>query len=222
MFTSLPSFLPSFLPLLVSLLLTLSTSFSSRYAQQNWLLGDHANAALFLRWHAPEGWGTARTQARYFRETKKEATKHTAVVNTRTGEYELLNYYGYALFFYHTISAFTGQNVHLPRRTLAFDPHPSAFGGAEGAAANVATLPVLLGGDMGTLTIGPTAATLRMPLLRSPEGLSFLNVTICQHVFEVRKGREGEAEEGGGAHVVTRDAPLVLALPAPCASAPAV
>merc|ERR1712083_1246172 len=98
-----------------------------RYAQQNWIMGDHSNSALLLRWHAPDAWGTSLQQVRFFRDKKKEATKHTAVINTRTGQYDLLNYYGYALYFYHTISAWSGQAVHLPRQSFEFQPHPSAF-----------------------------------------------------------------------------------------------
>eukprot|EP00936_MAST-01D_sp_MAST-1D-sp1_P001493 g1493.t1 len=179
-----------------------------RYAQENWLMADHANSALFLRWHAPEGWNTSLAQARYWREVKKEATRHTAVLSTRTGEYKLLNYYGYALFFFHTISAWTGQTAHLPHRSLEFQPHASAFVSGSG----VAMLPVMLGGDMlGTMTITPTRAVLRMAFLRAE--LSFLNVTVCQHVFAVGAGVVGARAEP---YVVTREKPLVFDLATPC------
>ena len=169
-------------------------------------MADHANSALFLRWHTPGGWDTALAQARYWREVKKETTRHAAVVSTRTGEYKLLNYYGYALFFFHTISAWAGQTAHLPQRSLEFQPHASAFTADSG----VAMLPVMLGGDMlGTITIAPTRATLRMPFLRAE--LSFLNVTVCQHVFAVDTGTMGAP------YVVTRAVPLVFDLTSPCA-----
>ena len=90
-------------------------------------------------------------------------TKNTAVIDTNTGQYGLLNYYGYALFFYHTLSAWSGQTVHLPRRFLQFAPHHSAFsaaaaadgggdgggGGAGGSTGSegTATLPILLAGE---------------------------------------------------------------------------
>jgi hypothetical protein len=186
------------------------------YAQQNWLLGDHSNAALMLRWDTPEGWGTALTQARYWRDVKKEATKHTAVIDTVTGQYGLLNYYGYALFFYHTLSAFAGATIDLPRRSMEFQPHPSAFGGVVGhptrsastgaSAGGVAVLPILLGGDLGTLTITPTNATVQMALLKGE--LSFLNITVCQHVFA--------AASKWSPHTVRQGIPLVFQLPAPC------
>ena len=50
------------------------------------------------------------------------------------------NYYGYALFFYHTINNWAGQRVHLPNRTLSFTPHHTAFN-----ASGIAVLPILLG-----------------------------------------------------------------------------
>ena len=118
------------------------------------------------------------------------------------------NYYGYALFFFHTISAWTGQTAHLPHRSLEFQPHASAFVSGSG----VAMLPVMLGGDMlGTMTIAPTRAVLHMAFLRSE--LSFLNVTICQHVFAVGAAAVGARAEP---YVVTREKPLVFDLPTPC------
>lgn len=36
----------------------------SRYSQQNWLMSDHANAALHLRWHSDDGWSTSLNQMR--------------------------------------------------------------------------------------------------------------------------------------------------------------
>ena len=118
----------------------------------------------------------------------------------------MLNYYGYALFFWHTLSAWSGQLTDLPGRTIGFSPHPSAFD----AASQTAVLPILLGGGLGTATITPTAAVLRMEFWGDlgPK-LSFSNVTICQHSFAAP----------GTAHVLAPNAPLVLALPAPCASA---
>ena len=197
-----------------------------RYSHQSWLMSDHSNAALQLRWHQPEGWSTAQQQLEYFRLKKREATRHTAVINTKTGNYELLNYYGYALFFYHTLSAFSGQTINLPQRTLEFQPHPSAFttttaagsgSGGDGGESNlsshrgngglVAILPILLGGDLGHVTILPTSATLKMEFLEA-EALSFVNITICQHSF------------AAGPYNLTRKAPLVLQLPTPCVSQP--
>lgn len=195
-----------------------------RYSNQSWLMSDHSNAALHLRWHAAEGWSTAQQQLEYFRLKKREATRHTAVINTKTGNYMLLNYYGYALFFYHTLSAFSGQTIHLPQRTLDFQPHPSAFtatasssGGSGSSRPNldrhhgngtlVAILPVLLGGDLGHLTILPTSATLQMEFLEV-QTLSFVNVTICQHSFTA------------GPYELALKVPLVFQLPTPCVHQP--
>ena len=172
----------------------------SRFSQQNWLMSDHSNAALHLRWHAGDGWSTSLQQMQFFRDKKKENTRHTAVVSTQNGGYQLLNYYGYANFFYHTLSAFSGQTIHLPRRSLAFSPHPSAFNNS----ASTAALPILLGGALGTATITATSATLEMHFLEG--ALSFLNVTICQHSFAA----------GAAPHVLVKDTPLTLALPSPC------
>ena len=58
-------------------------------------------------------------------------------------------------------SAFSGQTIHLPRQTLQFDPHPSAFNNTERRAV----LPILLGGDLGTVTITNTIAVLEMQFL---------------------------------------------------------
>ena len=137
----------------------------------------------------------------------------------------LLNYYGYVLFFYHTLSAFSGQTIHLPDQTLSFNPNPASFGTATGTAV----LPILLGGGLGTVTITPTTAVLEMLFLptgavstptasnapsntdaaqqtaQGTEPLRFINVTICQHSFP-------------GAHVLRLRTPLSFVLPARCAS----
>jgi len=171
-----------------------------RFAQQNWIMSDHTHATLALRWHQADGWNTSLKQVRYWRNVRKEATRHTAVFNTITGQYGLLNYYGYALFFFHTISAFSGQVAHLPRRSLDFQPHPSAFD-----PAGSAVLPLLLGGDLGSVTLTPASATVEMAFLKQP--LSFLNVTICQHAFVATDAAPYNLVEGK---------PLVLQLPSPC------
>ena len=59
-----------------------------RFSHQNWIMADHSNAALQLRWHAPDAWATSLRQLKYFRLQKKEATRHTAVIHTQTGPWE--------------------------------------------------------------------------------------------------------------------------------------
>jgi len=55
--------------------------------------------------------------------SKKEFTRIPAVVNTLTGQPALLNYYGYALFFYHTLTAWTGPGGIFARaQPLRFTP----------------------------------------------------------------------------------------------------
>jgi hypothetical protein len=61
-------------------------------------MADHSYSALLLRWNERGGWNTSVNQLSYFRDRKREASRHTAVIDTRTGQYGLLNYYGYALF----------------------------------------------------------------------------------------------------------------------------
>eukprot|EP00040_Diaphanoeca_grandis_P036929 m.238091 g.238091 ORF g.238091 m.238091 type:complete len:1248 (+) comp33718_c0_seq1:60-3803(+) len=173
------------------------------YAQQNWIMGDHSHTALLLRWNEQDAWNTSLAQIRYWRDRKRESTRHSAVVNTLSGQYGLLNYYGYALFWYHTLSAWTGQSINLPKRSLQFQPHVSAFN-----ASGVATVPVLLGGDLGTLEITATTASLRMSFLAKP--LSFLNVTICQHVFAATEAQP---------FAVYKRQTIRFALPTPCNSA---
>jgi hypothetical protein len=75
------------------------------------------------------------------------------------------------------------------------------LGGRAGAL--VAVLPILLGGDLGHVTILQTSATLEMEFLRE-RALSFVNVTICQHSFTV------------GPYELTLKTPLVFRLPSPC------
>jgi hypothetical protein len=116
------------------------------------------------------------------------------------GNYGLLNYYGYALFFYHTLNNFAGQTVHLPNRTASFTPHHTAFN-----ASGVAVLPILLGGQLGTLTLTPTAATFNMAFLQQP--LSFTKVTVCQH------------DVAPAGLVLAHRTAVTVALPSPCASA---
>ena len=169
------------------------------FSHQNWLMSDHSHASLLLRWNEQGAWDTSLRQIRYWREQKAEMTKNTAVIDTNTGQYGLLNYYGYALFFYHTLLQWSGQTVHLPKRHLEFKPHHSAFN-----SVGVAVLPIMLGGQLGSLTITASSATVFMSFLDQP--LSFGNVTICQHVF-------------AGERVVRRKVPLVLKLPAPCDTA---
>lgn len=184
-----------------------------RYAQQNWLMGDHSHATLMLRWHNTSGWSTSLQQMRYWRDVRKDASRHTAVINTRTGQYDLLNYYGYALFFYHTLSAWTGQTASLPQRSLEFQPHVSAFlpppatGDSAAAAASTAVLPILFGGDLGTLTITPTEATAVLLFRSEGPELSFLNITVCQHVFVAKPASPW---------VLRRGEPLRFPLPSPC------
>ena len=110
------------------------------------------------------------------------------------------NYYGYALFFYHTLYNFAGQSVHLPNRTLSFAPHHSAFN-----SSGVAVLPILLGGELGTLTLTNQTATFLMTFLSKP--LSFVTVTICQHRFDTSV-----------AHDLRPNQPYTLALPSPCST----
>lgn len=113
------------------------------------------------------------------------------------------NYYGYALFFYHTLNNWAGQRVHLPNRTMAFSPHHSAFN-----SSGVAVLPILLGGELGTLTLTSQTATFYMSFLSKP--LSFVEVSICQHTFSTAE-----------AHVLTPKQQYTLALPSPCSSSTA-
>ena len=54
-------------------------------------------------WRTSSAWSTSLNQMSVFREKKKENTRHTAVLSTVNGQYMLLNYYGYVLFFYHTL-----------------------------------------------------------------------------------------------------------------------
>lgn len=65
-----------------------------KFSQQNWIMSDHSNTALLLRWHQPNAWDTSLRQLTYWRQQKREATRHSAVINTRNGLYGLLNYYG--------------------------------------------------------------------------------------------------------------------------------
>ena len=174
-------------------------SFSS-FSGQNWVMSDHSNAALRLRWNDVRGFDTSLRQVRYWRETRRELTRSTAVVYTGSGMYGLLNYYGYALFFFHTLSAFSGQTADLPARTISFRPHFSAF-----SAAGEAAVPLLLGGSLGKLSISPAEATLSAAFLDEGAPLSFLEVRICQHVFAA-----------GPYELSAPGAALRFALPAPC------
>ena len=143
---------------------------------------------------------------RYWRETRRELTRNAAVVYTDTGLYGLLNYYGYALFFFHTLSAFSGQTASLPSRSIAFQPHFSAFDAASGEAS----VPVLLGGSLGALRLTSAAATLTMAFLSAElrgAPLSFISVRICQHSFT-----DGPYEFAAAGSSVT------FSLPAPCNS----
>ncbi len=204
----------------------LGTAFGLRfdsYAAQNWLMGDHAASALALHWNEADAWRFTLRQLAYFRTQRRDATRATAVIDTDTGGYALLNHYGYALFFYHTLHGFTGQTAHLPRRAIAFSPHHSAFNASTGGAL----LPVLLGGALGTLALTPASATLTLlfsapppppppgngsaPRGALPQALSFLNITVCQHVFLAPPGAPFVLAVGAP--------PLALALPAPCATA---
>jgi hypothetical protein len=144
----------------------------------------------------------------------QEATRHSAVIDTRTGQYALLNYYGYALFAFHTLSAWSGQTVDLHARQLAFRPHLTAFGGSGGGST--AVLPILLGGDLGTVTITPTTATIIMPFLA--QLLSFENITICQHVFLASPSSisSPSSSSSSSPHRIARGVPLILHLPTPC------
>lgn len=178
------------------------------YSAQNWLMSDHANAALQLHWNEVDAWVSALRQLSFFRNERRDASRQPAVVSTATGTYGLLNFYGYALFFFHTLHGLTGQQAHLPRQTLSFWPHYSAFD------AGAATLPVILGGALGTITMTPTTASLALLFadVSAPTGagiLMFTNVTICQHVFL------------GAFALAARAPPLTFALPAPCATADA-
>lgn len=168
-------------------------------------MSDHSLSALSLVWNEEGAWDTTLRQLRYWRIEKKEFTRLTAVIDTRTGQPALLNYYGYALFFYHTITAWTGQTASLPARSLRFAPHYSAFDASGGAL-----LPIILGGALGTLALTPTSATFSMAFVGGPQGsvpLSFLNITVCQHSFT------GTEESP---FLLLLGASLELALPAPC------
>ena len=172
------------------------------WSQQNWLMGDITHSALLLRWNEAGAWDLAQRQIAYWRLTKKELTRNTAVINAANGQYMLLNYYGYALFFYHTLSAWSGQNISLPHRSLRFSPHHSAFD-REGRAV----LPILLAGDMGSLTLNDSAAIIVMPFLQRP--LSFLTIAICGSEFTGSEERP---------FVLQLNTPLVLQLKRPCES----
>jgi hypothetical protein len=153
----------------------------SRYSHQNWIMSDHSNSALRLRWNDVNGWNTSISQINFWRNTRQEPTRHAAVFMANTGMYSLLNYYGYALFFYHTLNAYSGQIANLPNRSISFHPHYSAFvlSGEE------ATVPVLLGGCIGSLQISPTKADLTFAFLGEDAAstLSFTSISICQHSF---------------------------------------
>jgi hypothetical protein len=175
------------------------------YATQNWLMSDHALSALSLAWNEEGAWDTTLRQLRYWRLEKKEFTRLNAVIDTQTGQPGLLNYYGYALFFYHTILAWTGQSASLHLQTLRFAPHFSAFD-----ATGSALLPIVLGGALGTLALTPTKAVLSVSFLGGLRGstpLSFLNISVCQHAFS------GSVVSP---LLLQLDIPLVLVLPSPC------
>jgi hypothetical protein len=152
----------------------------SKYSHQNWVMSDHSNTALRLRWNDITAWNTSLFQIQYWRNIRKESTRNTAVFMANTGMYALLNYYGYALFFYHTLGSFSGQVANLPNRSISFSPHFSAF-----STSGIANIPVLLGGCLGTLSITPVQALLTFEFLGedSASSLSFLSITICQHEF---------------------------------------
>lgn len=168
-------------------------------------MSDHALSALSLIWNEEGAWDTTLRQLRYWRLEKKEFTRLTAVIDTRTGQPALLNYYGYALFFFHTLTAWTGQVASLPRRSLSFAPHFSAFN-----SSGQAVLPIVLGGALGTLSLTPSSATLSMAFIGgdlSAQPLSFLNITVCQHVFS---GSEAAPL------LLGLGSPLVLQMPSSC------
>jgi hypothetical protein len=171
-------------------------------------MADHTYSTLLLHWNERGAWDAALRQLAHFRDGRKDASRHTAVIDTSTGSPYLLNYYGYALFFYHTLHGFSGQTAHLPQRRLAFSPHFSAFNASTGTAL----LPLLLAGALGTVEITASSATLTLllPDTSGPAFYSFLNVSICQHVFL--------AQDGGTPFLLRVGVPLTLALPAPCAT----
>ena len=177
----------------------------SRYSRQNWCMSDHSNSALRLRWNDATAWDTALAQVRFWRDTRREVTRNAAVFMADTGMYSLLNYYGYALFFFHTLPAFAGQTANLPNRSIAFRPHFSAF-----SAAGDASVPVLLGGCLGTLRLSPAQATLSFAFLGegAAAALSFATIGICQHVFAA-----------GPYELLAPGASVSFALPAPCDTA---
>lgn len=170
-------------------------------------MSDHSLSALSLVWNEEGAWDTTLRQLRYWRLEKKEFTRTPSVVNTLTGLPALLNYYGYALFFYHTLTAWTGQVASLPERSLRFTPHFSAFN-----ASGHAFLPIVFGGALGTLQLTPTLATLTMAFLGGPiaSPLSFLSLAICQHSFSGTEATPFLLQVG---------TPLSLVLPAPCDTA---
>jgi hypothetical protein len=175
----------------------------SKFSGQSWIMSDHSNGALRLRWNDERGFDTSLAQIRYWRNTRRELTKNAAVIYTQTGLYALLNYYGYALFYYHTLAAFSGLVANLPSRSIAFAPHFSAF-----SAAGDAAVPVLLGGSLGVLRLSNTSAELSLAFLAAGSApLSFLSVAICQHTF------------AAGPYDVAPGSSVQFALPSPCASA---
>jgi hypothetical protein len=64
------------------------------FSQQNWLMADHAMSSLMLHWNEAGAWNATLRQLSYFRDGRKDAGRHTAVVDTSTGSPLLLNYYG--------------------------------------------------------------------------------------------------------------------------------
>jgi len=82
---------------------------------------------------------------------------------------------------------------------LSFVPHHSAFN-----SSGIAVLPILLAGELGTLTITPTSATFFMTFLK--QKMSFVNVKVCQHTIST------------GLSLARKQA-QTLALPSPCATA---
>lgn len=146
-------------------------------AHVSWQLSDTTTSALMLRWNEANAWYQWNNLMTYYRDIKSDIFRPTAFINTDSGNYYLLNYYGYAMFGFYTADAYSGQVADLPRRKISFSPHTSAFNNT----GQTAILPILLGGNTGLLTINST--TTIMEFLFMDQTLSFVNITICQYSF---------------------------------------
>jgi uncharacterized protein (DUF608 family) len=177
---------------------TLSTPYGYQFNLQsvegeNWIMGDSTASALLLWWNEAGAWSQVELQLSYFRDTMKDLWRPTAVIDTNAGAYIDLVYYGWMMWFYGVIPAYSGQQANLIRGTISFSP----YGGA-------ALVPIALPGVLGYLTTTSTTATITI-LFQQASTLTFLNVTICDNVFL-------------GSYVFQVSQPLHFQLTTPCST----